>query len=131
VREADTLPPDLIDARLAEMIARAQAGKTRPADLEGTTFTITNLGSFAVDAFTPIVTLPQVAILGVGRIAPKAVPHEGQVAVRERLTLSLGFDHRAVDGAPAAEFLGAIIALVERPFGLLLSGANSRRPADG
>jgi pyruvate dehydrogenase E2 component (dihydrolipoamide acetyltransferase) len=122
VRDVPSLPLSAINAALAALVARALAGKSRPEDLEGGTFTITNLGMYDVDAFTPIVTPPQVAILGVGRIAPQVVPHEGQIAIRERVALSLSFDHRAVDGGPAARFLKRIKDLVERPYGLLMAG---------
>jgi len=98
---------------------RARAGKSLPDDLTGGTFTITNLGMYGVDAFTPIVNLPEAAILGVGRIQEKAVVREGAIVVRHMWTLSLSFDHRLVDGAPAARFLQRIKALVESPYLLL------------
>ena len=122
VRDVSSLTLSAISAALTSLVERALAGRSRPDDLEGGTFTITNLGMYDVDAFTPIVTPPQVAILGVGRIAPKVVPHEGQIAIRERVALSLSFDHRAVDGGPAARFLKRIKDLVERPYGLLMIG---------
>jgi pyruvate dehydrogenase E2 component (dihydrolipoamide acetyltransferase) len=100
------------------LIAAARAGTTQAKDLEGGTFTITNLGMFEIDAFTPMVNLPQCAILGLGRIVAKPVVVDEtseQVAVRRMLSLSLTFDHRLVDGAPAARFLQRIKHLVERP----------------
>jgi len=96
----------------------ALAGRLRPADLAGATFTVSNLGPFEIDAFTPIVPLPQCAILGLGRIVARPVVVDEtteQVAVRRMLTLSLSFDHRLVDGAPAARFLQRIKHFVERP----------------
>jgi pyruvate dehydrogenase E2 component (dihydrolipoamide acetyltransferase) len=99
-----------------ELEERARAGRARPDDLVGGTFTLTNLGMYGVDAFTPIINLPEVAILGVGRIGRKPVVREGQVVVRQMCTLSLAFDHRLVDGAPAARFLGRIAQLVENPY---------------
>ena len=79
------------------------------------TFTVTNLGMFRVDGFTPIITLPQCAVLGVGRIVREPAVREGAVVVRDRITLSLTFDHRVVDGAPAARFLDALGRCLEQP----------------
>lgn len=101
------------------LIERARNGKSLPDDLSGGTFTITNLGMYEVDAFTPVINLPEVAILGVGRIAPKVVAFEGQPVIRQMWTLSLVFDHRVVDGAPAAKFLQRIKHLIEAPLLLL------------
>lgn len=105
---------DLLDlaAQRAALVERARGGLLRPGDLEGGTFTLSNLGMYRVRSFTPMVVPPQIAILGVGRIA--------SAAGSSRLTLSLTVDHRAVDGAPAARFLTALVALLERPLGLLL-----------
>jgi pyruvate dehydrogenase E2 component (dihydrolipoamide acetyltransferase) len=105
---------DLLElaARRAALVERARARRLHPGDLEGGTFTLSNLGMYRVRSFTPVVVPPQVAILGVGRIAADAGS--------PRLALSLTVDHRAVDGAPAARFLTALIALLERPLGLLL-----------
>jgi pyruvate dehydrogenase E2 component (dihydrolipoamide acetyltransferase) len=88
-----------------DLAAKAQAGTLTLDEVEGGTFTISNLGSFGADAFTPIVNPPQCAILGVGRIVDKPVAVAGAVEVRPTLWLSLTFDHRIVDGAPAARFL--------------------------
>jgi pyruvate dehydrogenase E2 component (dihydrolipoamide acetyltransferase) len=94
-------------------------GKSLPDDLSGGTFTVTNLGMYEVDAFTPVINPRQVAILGVGRIQSKPVVYDGQVVVRQMMTLSLVFDHRLVDGAPAARFLQRIKQLIENPYLLL------------
>jgi pyruvate dehydrogenase E2 component (dihydrolipoamide acetyltransferase) len=107
-----------IQQALAELVERALAGRSLPDDLSGGTFTITNLGMFEVDAFTPIINPPESAILGVGRIIAKPVAVDRQVVVRDRMTLSLSFDHRLIDGAPAARFLQRVKQLVERPFAL-------------
>jgi pyruvate dehydrogenase E2 component (dihydrolipoamide acetyltransferase) len=85
----------------------------------GGTFTITNLGMYEIDAFTQVINLPEAAILGVGHIVPKVVPFEGMVAVRQRWMLSLVFDHRLVDGVPAARFLQRIKHLIENPILML------------
>ena len=97
------------------LVDSARAGRSMPDDLSGGTFTITNLGMYEVDAFTPVINLPEAAILGVGRIAPKAVPRGNEIVIRQMWTLCLVFDHRLVDGAPAARFLQMIKALVEDP----------------
>jgi pyruvate dehydrogenase E2 component (dihydrolipoamide acetyltransferase) len=102
------------------LIQAALAGKSAPDDLSGGTFTITNLGMFEIDGFTPIINQPQAAILGVGRIAAKPVVIDDEVKVRQMMTLSLSFDHRLVDGGPAARFLQRIKQLIERPFALVI-----------
>ncbi len=97
------------------LVDSARSGRSLPDDLSGGTFTITNLGMYDIDAFTPVINLPEAAILGVGRIAPKAVPRGDEVVIRQMWTLSLVFDHRLVDGAPAARFLQMIKSLIEDP----------------
>ncbi len=101
------------------LVERARAGRAQPDDLAGGTFTITNLGMYDVDAFTPIINLPEAAILGAGRIKPQPVVRDGQVVIRQMWVLSLAFDHRLVDGAPAARFLQRIKQLVEDPYPVL------------
>lgn len=101
------------------MAERARTGRSLPDELVGGTFTITNLGMYDVDGFTPIINHPEAAILGVGRIKPKPVVVEGEIVVRQMVWLSLTFDHRLVDGAPAARFLQAIKQMVEEPYLLL------------
>jgi pyruvate dehydrogenase E2 component (dihydrolipoamide acetyltransferase) len=118
VHDVATRSVDQIALETVRLIEAARAGRSRPEDLRAATFTITNLGMYDIDAFTPIVSLPQCAVLGVGRIAARPVVVDEateQVAVRGMMTLSLTFDHRLVDGAPAARFLQAIKQLVERP----------------
>ncbi|MED4602075.1 2-oxo acid dehydrogenase subunit E2, partial [Paenibacillus validus] len=91
-----------------------------PEDLSGGTFTVSNLGMYAVDSFTPIINQPEVAILGVGQIQDKPAVIGGQVLVRPMMTLSLSFDHRVVDGAPAAAFLTELKTVLEQPYQLLV-----------
>ncbi len=101
------------------LIEKARSGRIQPDEMQGGTFTITNLGMYEIDAFTPIINLPECAVLGVGRIVPKQVVVDAdteQVAIRHMLFLSLTFDHRLVDGAPAARFLQRIKHLVEQPY---------------
>lgn len=103
-----------------DLTERALAGKLLPDDLAGGTFTLTNLGMFDIDVFTPLINLPQCAILGVGRIRAKLVVYQGEICARQMMALSLSFDHRIVDGAPAARFLQQVKRLIEQPALLLL-----------
>lgn len=116
-----------VAAESAALIAKARAGRLDPGEMSGGTFTITNLGMFDIDAFTPIVNLPECAILGLGRIVPRQVVQDPEavlrsgaetavVAVRFMAVLSLTFDHRLVDGGPAARFLQRIKQLAEKPY---------------
>jgi pyruvate dehydrogenase E2 component (dihydrolipoamide acetyltransferase) len=98
------------------LIEQARSGRLAAADMQGSVFTITNLGAFGIDAFTPIINFPEVAILGLGAIRSEAVVlDDGQIAARQMLTLSLAFDHRALDGAPAARFLQSLAAAIASP----------------
>jgi pyruvate dehydrogenase E2 component (dihydrolipoamide acetyltransferase) len=120
IHRADSLRLPEIAARRADVVGRAQAGKLRPADIQGGGFTISNLGMFGVDAFSAIVNPPQAAILAVGRIADRVVALNGQPAVQPTMVLTLSCDHRALDGARAAQFLGTLADLVEEPLALLV-----------
>ena len=103
----------------AALVVRVRDGTASPDELRGGTFTITNLGAYDIDGFTPIVNLPECAILGIGRIVARPVVVDeaaGTIGVRKMVTLSLTFDHRVVDGAPAARFLQRVGQLVERPY---------------
>ena len=119
VQDVDKKNLHQFGAEFRELVDRARKGRSLPDDLSGGTFTITNLGMYDVDAFTPVINLPQAAILGVGRIAPKPVARGESVVVRQMWTLSLVFDHRLVDGAPAARFLQYIKQLIEEPYLML------------
>jgi pyruvate dehydrogenase E2 component (dihydrolipoamide acetyltransferase) len=119
VRDADHKGMAEFAAELRSVIERARAGTALPDELSGSTFTITNLGVFEIDVFTPIINLPEAAILGVGRIKDCVAVVEGEIAVRKMMWLSLTFDHRLVDGAPAARFLQRIKQYVEEPYLLL------------
>jgi pyruvate dehydrogenase E2 component (dihydrolipoamide acetyltransferase) len=119
VAGADRLTLAAITARRRELVDRARAGRLGPEDLRGATFTITNLGMFAVDAFSAIVDAPQAAILAVGRIADRVVAEGGRPEVRPTVRLTLSCDHRAVDGARAAAFLTDLGDLIEEPAALL------------
>lgn len=119
VRDAHRKGLAEIYADVRRLSEAARTGKISPDDLRGGTFTLTNLGPQEVDAFTPIVNQPEIAILGVGRIVQKPAAYQGQLALRWMVALSLSFDHRIVDGAPAGKFLQHIKHLVETP-GLVL-----------
>ena len=103
-----------------DLVERARAGRLQPEEMQGGTFTLTNLGMFGIDAFTPIINLPETAILGVGRIKARPVVQDGRIVAMETAWLSLTFDHRLVDGALAACFLQRAAQFIEHP-GLLLS----------
>ncbi len=105
LRNADRMPLRQLAERARILADDARGGRLGVDDVSGGVFTITNLGMYDIDAFTPILHQPQVAILGIGRIVEKPAVFEGQVAIRSLMTLSLTFDHRIVDGAPAAAFL--------------------------
>jgi pyruvate dehydrogenase E2 component (dihydrolipoamide acetyltransferase) len=115
VRDVPSLGVRQLAARSRDLIDRARQRRLGAEEMQGGTFTITNLGPFGIDAFTPIINHPECAILGVGRIQRQAVMVENQVVGRDRVTLSLTFDHRIVDGAPAARFLQALCKLIENP----------------
>ena len=120
IHRADTLSLAETAARREDLVSRAQAGKLRPADIQGGVFTISNLGMYGVDAFSAIVNPPQAAILDVGRIADRVVAINGQPAVQPTMVLTLSCDHRALDGARGAQFLGALAELIEEPLALLV-----------
>ncbi len=104
-----------ISAQIKDMAERARTNKLMPDEISGGTFTITNLGMYGVDSFTPIINQPESAILGVNRIVEKPVVVKGAVVVRPMMNLSLSFDHRLIDGALAARFLGKVKELLENP----------------
>ena len=114
VRTANTKSLADLTSETADLVDRARNNRLNPDELLGGTFTITNLGTLDVDGFTPIINPPQSAILGVGRIVPRPVVADGEIVVRHMVTLSLSFDHRIVDGAPAAQFLQALKQAIER-----------------
>ena len=113
VRSVHTLSLEQVAATTRGLIAATRDKKLTAAQLQGGTFTLTNLGSFGIEFFTPIINLPQAAILGVGQIRKEPVIVNSEVVIRERLPLSLTFDHRILDGAPAAEFLQTLCGLIE------------------
>jgi len=115
IAKADTLAPWQIAVQRRDLAERARAGRLRPADIAGATFTVSNLGMYRVDAFSAIITPPQAAVLAVGCIADRVVPVDGRPGVRPMMTVTLSSDHRVVDGARAAEFLDAVAEAVRVP----------------
>ncbi|MFE7481923.1 dihydrolipoamide acetyltransferase family protein [Streptomyces sp. NPDC057552] len=119
VRDAHTRNAESIGAEIARLTELARTGKLSPAQLTGGTFTLNNYGVFGVDGSTPIINHPEAAMLGVGRIMPKPWVHNGELAVRQVVQLSLTFDHRVCDGGTAGGFLRYVADCVERPAVLL------------
>jgi len=115
IPKADALDLGEIAVQRRDLTERARAGRSRPADIAGGTFTISNLGMFNVDSFTAIINPPQVAILAVGRIADRVVPVDGKPAIRPMMTLTLSSDHRVVDGARAAAFMNDVVEALREP----------------
>jgi pyruvate dehydrogenase E2 component (dihydrolipoamide acetyltransferase) len=115
IRNADRLSLQELTKQGRELADKAQKKKLFPLDYEGGTFTVSNLGMFGVDSFVAIINPPQCAILAVGQVAPRVVPHSEGIAVRPIMTMSLSADHRVVDGAIAARFLHEIKRLLETP----------------
>ncbi len=120
IRDVPTKTIGQIAAESQSLAERARARQLREDEVQGGTFTITNLGSYGIDAFTPIINLPQCAILGVGRIISRPAVVHDQILARKMMTLSLTFDHRIVDGGPAARFLNTVREYVEQPYRWLL-----------
>lgn len=109
-------------AQSKELVRQARAGKITAAQMQGGVFTITNLGAFGIDSFTPVINYPEAAILGLGAIRKEPVFFDdGQMVAQLQLALSLTFDHRIVDGAPAARFLQSLVSAISNPSAFLLS----------
>ena len=106
-------PPATARKQTRQLAALGRAGKIPQKQLEGGTFTVSNLGMFGIDSFTPVLNLPQAGILGVGRIVEEPVVRDGRIEAGRTLTLSLTFDHRVVDGAPAARWLQHLVQMIE------------------
>ncbi|HZX39023.1 MAG TPA: dihydrolipoamide acetyltransferase family protein [Streptomyces sp.] len=121
VRDAHSRSAESLSAEFGRLTEAARQGKLTPADLTGGTFTLNNYGVFGVDGSTPIINHPEAAMLGVGRIVPKPWVHQGELAVRQVVQLSLTFDHRVCDGGTAGGFLRYVADCVEHPAVLLRS----------
>jgi len=120
VRDADKKTLAQIARSTKQLIDGARDGKLSSSELTGGTFTITNLGPYGVDVFTPLINPPETAILGVGKIADKPMASDGKIEIRPMMYLSLSFDHRVIDGALAARFLQRIKQILEHPSSLIV-----------
>ncbi|TPQ16265.1 dihydrolipoamide acetyltransferase family protein [Streptomyces sporangiiformans] len=121
VKDAHARDAESLSAEFARLTEAARTGTLTPGELTGGTFTLNNYGVFGVDGSTPIINHPEAAMLGVGRIVPKPWVHEGELAVRQVVQLSLTFDHRVCDGGTAGGFLRYVADCVEQPVMLLRS----------
>jgi len=119
IRRADAKPLAEIARESRDLAQKAREGKASYDEVSGGTFTITNLGSYGIDAFTPIINPPQIGILGIGRAIEKPVVYQGEIAKRSMMFLSLTFDHRVIDGAPAAAFLRTVKDGLEDPWWMI------------
>ena len=121
VRDADAKGFGEISTEVKDLAARARRGRLLPDEAAGGTFTITSLAGYgSVDFFTPIINQPESAILGVGRVADEVLAVAGVPTVRPAMGLSLSFDHRVVDGGPAAEFLAVLVSLLTNPMSMVV-----------
>jgi pyruvate dehydrogenase E2 component (dihydrolipoamide acetyltransferase) len=119
VRSADVKSLCAIAAETRDMAARARAGRITPSELDGATFTVSNLGMLGVARFEAIINAPQAAILGVGAALPRVVNLDGEITTRPTMTLTLSCDHRIIYGADAAAFLSDLRGLLEEPLTLV------------
>jgi pyruvate dehydrogenase E2 component (dihydrolipoamide acetyltransferase) len=119
VHKADTLEIEEISTARRALTERARAGRLRPAEITGGTFTLSNLGMYRVDAFNAIITAPQAAVLAVGAISERVVAVGGRPGVRPMMTMTLSSDHRVMDGATAAEFLSDLAEAIREPMKVL------------
>jgi pyruvate dehydrogenase E2 component (dihydrolipoamide acetyltransferase) len=128
IRRADEKHLVEIARESRDLANKVREGKASYDEVTGGTFTITNLGPYGVDAFTPIINSPQVGILGVGRVIEKPVVYQGEITKRSMMFLSLTFDHRVIDGAPAAEFLSTVKGHLEEPWWMVATVQPADQP---
>ena len=119
IQHANTLGFTAIGAQVKDMAVRARDKKLTPAEMEGSTFTVSNLGMFGIEEFTSIINQPNSAILSVGAIVEKAVVREGEIVIRNMMKITLACDHRTVDGATGAQFLQTLKNYLEYPANML------------
>jgi pyruvate dehydrogenase E2 component (dihydrolipoamide acetyltransferase) len=119
IKDAHRLPLLRLAAELDRLAAAARDGSVTPPELTGGTFTVSNYGALGMDGGSPVINVPEAAILGVGRIADRPWVHKGAVRPRKVVTLSLAFDHRLADGAEAAAFLRLLADCIEHPTRLI------------
>jgi pyruvate dehydrogenase E2 component (dihydrolipoamide acetyltransferase) len=115
IRHVERLSLRQVAVELADLAHQARQGTLAPSQMENGVLTVTNLGKYGIQSFTPILNLPQCATLGLGAVRPEPAFEQGQWVARDAMTLSLTFDHRVIDGAPAARFLQALVQAIENP----------------
>jgi pyruvate dehydrogenase E2 component (dihydrolipoamide acetyltransferase) len=119
IREAQSMSLEQIVTALSDLVERARAKRLPPAEMSGSTFTLSNLGLFGIESFTAIINPPETAILAVGAIADAPVSGGDEIELRPMMNLTLSADHRVVDGATAARFLAELKATLENPYLLI------------
>ena len=119
IRYADQKGLQEIAVEAKDLAGRARERRLRPEEYTGGTFSVSNLGMLDIDEFTAVINPPEAGILAVGRIVQQAVVHEGQLAARRRLRLTMSCDHRVIDGATGAQFLKTLKAMLENPLALV------------
>ncbi|MGV1029318.1 MAG: 2-oxo acid dehydrogenase subunit E2 [Dermatophilaceae bacterium] len=119
VKDADRISLTQLAAETRRLVDKARAGKLAPDEFTGGTFTVTNLGMYGIDHFTAVINPPEAAILAVGATSPQAVVDHGELSVAQTMKLTLAIDHRALDGATAAQFLQQLKNLLEEPLRIL------------
>jgi pyruvate dehydrogenase E2 component (dihydrolipoamide acetyltransferase) len=119
IRDADTKTVTQISAETRDLASRARAGKLKPDEFTGSTFSVSNLGMFGVNQFTAVINPPEAAILAVGATKQEPVVRDGQIVVGHTMAITLSIDHRALDGATGAKFLADLTALLENPLATL------------
>jgi pyruvate dehydrogenase E2 component (dihydrolipoamide acetyltransferase) len=120
VRGAESKPVHQISEEIGTLAAKARAGNLTREEMQGGTFTVSNLASYGVDVFNPIINPPESAILGVCRIVERPAVVGGQVQTRSMMNLCLSFDHRVMDGVPAARYLARVKEILEAPYLLVV-----------
>ena len=120
IMDADQLGLEALALKAKDLAARARSGKLQQSEYTGSTFSVSNVGMYGITSFTPIINLPNAAILGVCGIKDELILKDGQVAVAKKMGLSLTFDHRLVDGVPPAQFLVTLRKLLENPMNVIL-----------
>jgi pyruvate dehydrogenase E2 component (dihydrolipoamide acetyltransferase) len=120
VMDADVLSLEEISASVKDLAARARAGKLLPDEYAGSVLTVTNMGMFGVTSFTPIINMPNAAILGVCAVEDELRLAGGSVTVRKKMTIPMTFDHRLMDGVPPAKFQGTVKRFLENPISILV-----------
>ena len=119
IRHTDLKSLREIAAESQDMAGRARERRLKPEEYTGGTFSVSNLGMLDIDEFTAVINPPEAGIVAIGRIVQKPVAHEGQVALRRRMRLTMSCDHRVIDGATGAQFLKTLKGMLENPLALV------------